>query len=194
MNYLEAQLLGPALDDEVAALHRRGREKDAVGQVFQMIEIAAHAHFALDLLVVRSEVRIINGPVLARAVDRPALEVPMAQPPGHCVPGHGFAAHAAAALRLEAGNAGPHGGDVAIGKIERHGMRVERGPSVDFRTALDHHDVHAMPRQMRGERATGSSRADNADIVNFLGHEKLSAFSDPLSAEPKWLKAEVDRG
>src|SRR5205823_4669064 len=98
VNDFEAELLCATLDEEVAALHRNGRQEDAVGQVFEMIEIAAHADFTLDPLVVGSKVRIVDGPIFARAVDRPAFEIAMAEPPGDRVPGHGFAAHAAAPL------------------------------------------------------------------------------------------------
>ena len=114
-----------------------------------MIEIAADADFALDLLVVGGQVRIVDGPILAGALDRAALEIAMAEPPGDRVPGHGFAAYAAAALGVEAFNARPHRGDVPVGKIERHGVSVESRPGVDSWSAFDHGDIDAEARQVR---------------------------------------------
>src|SRR5262249_15455383 len=111
-----------------------------------------------------------DRPVFTGAVDRFALEIAMAEPPGDRVPGHRLAAHAPAAFGFETLDAGPHGGNVAIGEIEGHRVRVERSARVDFRPAFDDSDIDSLPRQVRRERAAGRPRAHHAHIVDFLGH------------------------
>ena len=52
-----------------------GRQKYSIGQVFETIEIAAHADFALDLVVEGRKIRIIGiGPIPRPSpLDRPLL-------------------------------------------------------------------------------------------------------------------------
>jgi len=170
VNHLDAQLGRATAHDHVAALHGDRRQEDAVGQILQMVEIAADADFALDLFVVGGEVGVVDGPVLACAVDGAALEIAMAQAPGYSVPGHAFAAQAAAALAFKSSDAGPHGGDVAIREVERHSVGVESSAGVDLRAAFDHRDVDASAREMTSERSAGSAGADDEDVIDLLRH------------------------
>src|SRR5258708_6291871 len=78
VNHAYTEFFRAALDDQIAAFHRRRRQKDAIRQIVEMVEITANSDFALDLVVIRREVRIIDGPILARAVDRSPFEIAMA--------------------------------------------------------------------------------------------------------------------
>ena len=167
MDYFYAQLRGAALHQQIAALHRDRREKDTIGQILQVIEIAANPYFAFYPFIVRRQIAIVNRPVLARSVVIFASKIALAIAPGDCIPKHGLAADASRALGVEAGFAGLHGGDVAAGKLERHRVGVEVGVGVDLRSAFDQSHVDAAPGKMSGKRATRRARSDNHDIICF---------------------------
>ena len=94
------------MNGDVGAFHGHGRKKDAVGQIFQMVKIAADAHFALDAIIVRLHVGVIERPVFACAIVLAAFEIALAEAQGDGVPQHGFAAQAAAAFAIESRLAG----------------------------------------------------------------------------------------
>src|SRR4029077_6834546 len=103
----------------------------------------------------------VDGPVLASAIDGAAFEIAMAQTPRDGVPGETFSAEAAAALGLETGDAGAHGGDVAVREIERHPVGVESCAGINFWPAFNHRDIDAPAREVRGQRAAGCAGADD---------------------------------
>ena len=73
VNHFDAQFGRAALDKHVAAFHRDWRQENAVGQIFQMVEIAADAHFALDAFVVGRQVLVVDGPIS----PAPSIELPL---------------------------------------------------------------------------------------------------------------------
>jgi len=157
-------LNNPALHDQIAAFHRHRRQEDAVGQIFEVVEVPADTDFALDRVVVRREVRVVDRPVFAGALERPPLEIALAEAERHGVPQHGLPAHAAGALGIEAGLAGPHGGYVPVRVVERHRVGIEVGPRVHARPAFHDRDARAAPGEMRGERAAARARSHDHDI------------------------------
>ena len=72
--------------------------------------------------------------------------------------------------RVESLDTQTHGRDMPVGKIERHGMGVERSARVDTRAAFDHHDIHPALRQVRRQRTPYRSGADDANIVSLRRH------------------------
>ena len=101
-----AELRGGALHNLVAALDRNRRKELAVGQVLEAVAVAADTDLALDPVVVRRDVLVVDRPVLAGAVEGAPLEIALAEPKRHGIPQHGLAADAAAALGVEAFLAG----------------------------------------------------------------------------------------
>ena len=64
----------------VSAQRQRHRRLElAVGQLRHVLRHAGDADVVLDEVVVRSEVRVVDRPVLAVAVERLALEILLAQ-------------------------------------------------------------------------------------------------------------------
>ena len=135
-----------------------------------MVEIPADTDLAFDDVVVRREVRVVDGPVLACPFGRPPLEIALAEPERHGVPEHGLPAHAAGALGIEAGLAGPHGGYVPVRVVERHRVGIEVGPRVHAGPAFHDRDPRAAPGQVRGERAAGRTRPHDHDIEHGALH------------------------
>ena len=114
MDQVRAERSRRALQDLVAALQRDRRQEHAVGQILETVEIAADADFALDRVVIGCDVLVVDGPVLAGAFERAALEVPLAEPQRDRIPQHRLAADAAAAFRIEPDLAGPHRRNLAV--------------------------------------------------------------------------------
>ena len=170
MNQISSQLPRPALHDQVAAFHRDRRQEDAVGQVLEVVEIPADTDLAFDDVVVRREVCVIDGPVLACPFGRPPLEIALAEPESHGVPEHGLPAHAAGALGIEAGLAGLHGWDVPVRIVERHRVGIEVGPRVHAGPAFHDRDARAALGQVRCERAAGRTRPHDHDIERGALH------------------------
>src|SRR5206468_11108888 len=77
VNYLNAQAGRAALDDPVRAAHRHGRQKDTVGEIFQVICISANTDLSLDLVVVGRKIGVIQGPIFSRPFECVALEIPV---------------------------------------------------------------------------------------------------------------------
>jgi hypothetical protein len=76
-----AELGSAFLNCDIHTLERNRRQKDAIGQIFQMIVVAADAHFALDTVVIRRrEIGIVGGPIFAPAVVLAAFEIALAEP------------------------------------------------------------------------------------------------------------------
>src|SRR5213075_1654996 len=141
MDDLDAQLSRAALHQDVAALHWHRRQEDTVGQIFQTIIVAAHAHFPFDLLVIRRQVLVVDRPVIAGALERVALEITLAETPGHGIPQHGLAAESARTLRVETRFAGLHRRNVSAGKLERHSVSIEVCACVYLGSTLDNGNV-----------------------------------------------------
>ncbi len=126
----------------------------------------------LDRVVVGRDVLVVDRPVFARALERAALEVPLAEAQRDRVPQHRLAADAAAAFRIEPGLARPHRRNLAGGEVERHRVRVEVGARVDARTALDDRDPHAAAREVRGQRASRRAGPDDDDVEDVGLHAR----------------------
>src|SRR5208283_161229 len=60
-----SELRGAGLNDLVAALHRHGRQEDAVGKIFEVVVITADADLGLNLVVIGLKVGVVDGPVFA---------------------------------------------------------------------------------------------------------------------------------
>ena len=180
VNDFDAQLSRAALQQHVTAFQWDGRQKDAIGQISKSVQIPADPHFALDTVVVRREIGIVNGPVLARAIVPVfALKVALGEAPGHGVPGLRLAARPPRALRVHAGFARLHGGDVPIGKLIGHRMGIEVGTRIQLRAALHQRHVHALPGQSRGQRAARRAGPHHHHVEYFLLSHYLSRCITP---------------
>ena len=167
----------------VAALERDRRQKLAVGEVFEAVAVAADADFALDGVVVRRDVLVVDRPVLSGAVVGLPLEVALAESQGDGVPQHRLSADAAAALGIKSRLARPHRWDLAIGKVEGEGVRVEVGARVDARAALDERNPDTAPRQVRRERPAGGAGTNNDDVECVGLHAKRGRLCVLIGAQ-----------
>src|SRR5690242_11352433 len=70
-----AKFLRAVLNGNLCTLHRHRREKNTVGEILQMIVVAADSHLAFDPVVIRSKVSIVEWPVFTSSVVLPAFEV-----------------------------------------------------------------------------------------------------------------------
>ena len=63
VNDRNTKFLCAVLNGNLCTLHRHGRKKNAVGQILQMIVVAADSYFAFDPVVIRNDVSIVDWPV-----------------------------------------------------------------------------------------------------------------------------------
>jgi hypothetical protein len=172
------------LHDLVAALQRNRRQEHAVRQIFETVEMAADPDFPLDRLVVRCDVLVVDGPVLAGAFICASLEVSLAQPQRDRIPQHRLAAHTTASFRIEPGLAGSHGRNLTVGKVERHRVGVEVRARVDARPSLHDRHPHAAPCKVRRQGASRRTGSDDDDVEAVtlhavIGNTPKSRFVQP---------------
>jgi hypothetical protein len=180
MNDTRAERPCRALQDLVAAFQGDRWQEHAVGQILEAVQVAADPDLPLDRVVVRRDVLVVDGPVLAGAFKRAALEVSLAQPKRDRIPQHGLAADPATPLRVEPGLAGSHRRNLTGGEVERHRMRVEVRARVHARTALDNSHPDTAARKVRGEDASGGTRPDDDNVEDVVLHARPD---DSLSEE-----------
>src|SRR5581483_1421384 len=179
MDYPDTEFFRAPAYNLIAALERYRRQENPIGKIFQVVCVSANADLALYSIVIRRKVRIIDGPVFSSAINRPALEVTMAETPGYGVPCHRLPSDSACSFRIKAGHAGSHCRNMPARKVERHRMCIESRPRIDFRSALEHHDVDTHLRQVSGKRPASCTGADYTHVVDLPTH--LVQFISPES-------------
>src|SRR5262245_27541054 len=170
MNHSNSEFGCSALDDAVRAPHRHGWKKLAIGQIFQMVGIAANTDLPFNLVVIRGQVSILDRPIRASTFEAVAIEIAWAQPPSDRVPQQCFAANAAGALVFKPSDTRNHDGHPAVRELVRHSMRVESPARVDARPAFHHNDIESTARQARGERTTSRTGTYDADVKESCIH------------------------
>ena len=168
VNYLNAQAGRAALDDPVRAAHRHGRQKDTVGEIFQVICISANTDLSLDLVVVGRKIGVIQRPIFSRPFECVALEIPVAQPPGYGVPEERFPADTARPLVFESRDTRHHHRHFPILEIERHGVGRKGGARIDLGPTLDDDHVETARGQPRGQDTARRSRSHDAHVKDRL--------------------------
>src|SRR5690606_21629044 len=99
-------LVGGALDHAFPAARRGGRMEVAVGVVLQPLVAAEDANQVVDVVVVRLEVVVGDGPVVAESVAGLSLEIVGAETERDASPVIGPAPHHPGAPPVEAGAGG----------------------------------------------------------------------------------------
>ena len=140
---INPKLARALLNEKIGTLQRRRRKENTVGQIFEMIEISADTHLALDAVIVRRDIGVIERPVFSGPVVLAAFKIALAESKRHGVPQLRFAAQAAAALAIVAGLAGLHDGNMAERKLEGQRVRIEISARVDLRPAFEHQGIDA---------------------------------------------------
>ena len=156
-------------------------------------QVAADPDLPFDGVVVGRDVLVGDRPVFTRALERAALEVPLAEAQRDRVPQHRLAADAAAPFRIEAGLAGSHRRDLASGEVERHRVRVEVRPRVDARTAFDNRDLHAAASEVGGKGASRRPRADDHYVKDVSLHARPDDCCVPGRAASTATQQDVPR-
>jgi len=146
VNDLNPELARALLDEEIGTFQGCWRKENSVRQIFEMVVISAHPYLTLDAVVERSDVGVIEGPVLAGAVVLPSFKITLAESKRHGVPQLCFAAETAAALAIIARFAGFHDGNVTERKFKGQCVRIEIRACVDLRAAFEHQRVDAEAR------------------------------------------------
>ena len=183
------------LDQPLVGARGGRRLEDAVGLVLQPFVAAEQADHLVELVVVRLDVVVGDGPVVAQPIAAAALEVPGAEAQGDAAPvvrapseharpppeellalGHRVrlalevpTAQAAVELpeRLLPGSGAPPRRGVGPGE---HRPVLGRVP---HRPRLQEHDARAALGQDLGRHAAPGARAHHADVVLLGRHQSL---------------------
>ena len=165
-------------------------EEDSVGELREALAAPGHAEERLHAVVVRGEIGVGDGPVIAEAIVVLTLEFEVAETPGGAAPAEGAASDQADAhpiirvagrigvrillfvgpqVGVEFGCLGDVGetsgaAEAAIGKIV-DGAEFAAVLEIEGRAGIQHQTANAQAGESVGGHAAGCARADDDYVV-----------------------------